>query len=201
VDYTGWSSDGRVFDSSVVRGRPSTFPLDRSLAGWKECVQLMTLGEKRRCWVPEALAYKGQAGRPRGLVVFDIELLDMRGNPTVPPADVKEPPADARRTADGLAYKVLRPGTGERMPSRFDRVLVHYTGWTTDGKMFDSSVARGTPATMDLDQVIRGWTEGVPMMVEGERARFWIPEALAYKGEAGQPRGMLVFDIELVKIQ
>ena len=161
----------------------------------------MTLGEKRRCWVPEALAYKGQAGRPKGTVVFDIELLDMRGNPTVPPPDVKEPPSDAKRTGNGLAYKVLRPGTGTRMPSRFDKVLVHYTGWTTDGKMFDSSVARGAPAAMSLDEVIRGWTEGVGMMVEGERTRFWIPEALAYKGEAGQPRGMLVFDIELIKIQ
>jgi FKBP-type peptidyl-prolyl cis-trans isomerase len=201
VDYTGWSSDGRMFDSSIARGKPSTFPLDRSLPGWKECVQLMTVGEKRRCWVPEALAYRGQAGRPKGTVVFDIELLDTRGNPTVPPADVKGPPADARRTANGLAYKVLRPGTGTRMPSPFDKVVVHYTGWTTDGRMFDSSVARGTPATMGLDDVIRGWTEGVGQMVEGERTRFWIPEALAYKGEAGQPRGLLVFDIELVKIQ
>jgi peptidylprolyl isomerase len=80
-------------------------------------------------------------------------------------------------------------------------VVVNYTGWTTDGRMFDSSVARGAPATMGLDDVIRGWTEGVGLMVEGERARFWIPEAMAYKGEAGQPRGMLVFDIELIKIQ
>jgi peptidylprolyl isomerase len=57
------------------------------------------------------------------------------------------------------------------------------------------------PATMSLESVIRGWTEGVPLMVEGERTRFWIPQDLAYKGEAGQPRGMLVFDIELIRIQ
>jgi len=201
VDYTGWSSDGRMFDSSISRGKPSTFPLDRALAGWRECVQLMTVGERRRCWVPESLAYKGAAGRPKGTVVFDIDLIDTRPSPLIPPPDVKEPPADAHRTADGLAYKVLRPGTGTRHPSSFSTVVVHYTGWTTDGKMFDSSVARGMPATMSLDSVIRGWTEGVPLMVEGERTRFWIPQDLAYKGEAGQPRGMLVFDIELVKIQ
>src|SRR3954470_6530167 len=105
VDYTGWSADGKIFDSSAARGKPSTFPLDRSLAGWKECVQLMTIGEKRRCWVPETLAYKGQAGRPKGTVVFDIELLDTRGNPMVPPPDLKGPPDDAKHTADGLAYK------------------------------------------------------------------------------------------------
>ena len=201
VNYTGWSSDGRMFDSSVARGKPSTFPLDKTFAGWRECVQLMTIGEKRRCWVPESLGYKGAANRPKGTVVFDIELVDTRPSPLIAPPDVKAPPEDAHRTADGIAYKVLRPGTGARHPSSFSMVVVHYTGWTTDGKMFDSSVARGAPATMSLDGVIRGWTEGVQLMVEGERTRFWIPQELAYKGEAGQPRGMLVFDIELIKIQ
>jgi peptidylprolyl isomerase len=67
--------------------------------------------------------------------------------------------------------------------------------------MFDSSVARGMPATLSLDEVIRGWAEAMQMMVEGERTRFWIPENLAYKGEAGSPKGMLVFDIDLIKIQ
>ena len=57
------------------------------------------------------------------------------------------------------------------------------------------------PMTLELNGVIPGWTEGVPLMVEGERTRFWIPESLAYKGEAGQPRGMLVFDIELIRIE
>jgi peptidylprolyl isomerase len=201
VHYTGWSSDGRMFDSSYARGNPSMFPLNRALPGWRECVQLMVLGETRRCWVPESQAYKGAAGRPKGMVVFDIELLDTRQSPTIAPPDVKGPPSDARRTASGLAFKVLRPGTGTRHPNDGDRVTVHYTGWTTDGKMFDSSVMRGTPATFGLDQVIKGWTDGVQLMVEGEKSRFWIPQDLAYKGEAGSPRGMLVFDIELIKIE
>jgi peptidylprolyl isomerase len=202
VHYTGWAaSDGRMFDSSIARGNPSTFPLDRVMAGWRECVMLMNVGEKRRCWLTQDLAYRGQAGRPTGPVVFDIELLDTRTSPTIAPPDVKEPPADAHRTASGLAYKVLKPGTGARNPSQFGQVTVHYTGWTTDGKMFDSSVVRGTPATFRLDDVIRGWTEGVPLMVEGERTRFWVPESLAYKGQAGQPKGMLVFDIDLIRIQ
>jgi peptidylprolyl isomerase len=67
--------------------------------------------------------------------------------------------------------------------------------------MFDSSVTRGAPVTLGLDQVIAGWTEGVQLMVEGERTRFWVPQNLAYKGEAGGPRGMLVFDIDLVAIE
>ena len=202
VHYTGWAvNDGRMFDSSVARAEPSTFPLSKVMAGWRECVQLMTVGEKRRCWIPESLAYKGQAGRPAGTVVFDIELIDAQVSPTIPPPDVKEPPADAKKTSTGLAYKVLRPGTGARHAAAWSRVTVHYTGWTTDGKMFDSSVLRGKPATFELGGVIPGWTEGVPLMVEGERTRFWVPENLAYKGEAGQPRGMLVFDIELTRIE
>jgi peptidylprolyl isomerase len=200
VNYTGWSSDGKMFDSSVTRGNPSTFPLSRVMPGWRECVQLMTVGEKRRCWVPQELAYKGQKDRPTGTVVFDIELIDTRQSPTIPPPDVAAPPADAKKTASGLAYKVLRPGIGVRHPSAFGEVLVHYTGWTTDGKMFDSSIPSGGPRPMRLDEVIRGWTEGVQLMVEGERMRFWIPQDLAYRGQSGSPRGMLVFDIELVKI-
>jgi peptidylprolyl isomerase len=81
------------------------------------------------------------------------------------------------------------------------RVTVHYTGWTTDGKMFDSSVMKGTPATFNLTDVIKGWTEGVQLMVEGEKTRFWIPQELAYQGQSGGPRGMLVFDIELITIE
>ena len=202
VQYTGWSSDGQMFDSSLTRPTPSMFPLNRAMAGWRECVSLMVLREVRRCWVPEPLAYRGAAGRPKGTVVFDIELLDARPNPTTAPADVKTPPADARKTPGGVAIKVLRPGTGTRRPTAFSKVTVHYSGWTTDGQLFDSSVARGAPATFDLGGgVIRGWTEGVQEMVEGERARLWIPQELAYKGEAGSPRGMLVFDIDLIRIE
>lgn len=202
VHYTGWvASDGRMFDSSIARGGPSTFPLDKALPGWRECVQLMALGEKRRCWVPESLAYKGQSGRPTGTVVFDIELIGTQPNPAVAPADVKQPPSDAKKTSTGLAYKVLRVGTGARNPAAWSKVTVEYTGWTTDGKMFDSTVVRGKPITMELSGFIPGWSEGVSLMVEGQRMRLWIPESLAYKGEAGQPRGMLVFDVELIKIE
>jgi FKBP-type peptidyl-prolyl cis-trans isomerase len=201
VHYIGWSGDGNMFDSSHTKGSPVMFPLNKSLAGWRECVLLMTVGEVRRCWIPQNLAYRGQPGRPAGTVVFDIELIETRTNPATPPPDVKEPPADAMKTASGLAYRVLRRGIGARRPASFDRVTVHYTGWTTDGKMFDSSVSRGNPTTFRLDSVIAGWTEGVGLMVEGERTRFWIPQELAYKGEAGGPRGMLVFDVELIRIE
>ena len=119
--------------------------------------------------------------------------------PIPPPADVAAPPSDATRTSSGLFYKVLVEGTGAS-PAAVDQVKVDYTGWTIDGEMFDSSVARGAPATFGLDQVIAGWTEGLQLMKEGGSHRLWIPESLAYRGMAGRPAGMLVFDVELLEV-
>jgi peptidylprolyl isomerase len=120
---------------------------------------------------------------------------------TIPaPADVAAPPADAQTTPSGLASKVLKPGAGTVHPTLTDSVKVHYTGWTTDGKMFDSSVVRGTPITFALNHVIAGWGEGVQLMVEGEKRRLWIPAKLAYEGHPDRPQGMLVFDVELIQI-
>ena len=198
--YTGWTTDGEMFDSSVVRGAPIRFPLDRVIAGWTEGLQLMVEGEKRRLWIPEELAYQGREDRPKGMLVFDVELISIY-QPPAAPVDVAAPPADAVTTKSGLASKVLQSGTGTKKPTRFSTVTVHYTGWTTDGKMFDSSVERGQPASFPLDGVIRGWTEGLQLMVEGEKRRFWIPEKLAYQGRKGAPQGMLVFDVELISIK
>ena len=208
VDYTGWTTDGRMFDSSVKRGRPATFPLNGVIKGWTEGVQLMVEGEKTRFWIPAELAYgetPRRPGAPAGMLVFDVELKSIQATPKIDvPPDVAAPPADAQKTASGLAYKVLKPGSGDRKPAATEVVRVHYTGWTTDGKMFDSSVARGEPATFPLNRVIKGWTEGVQLMQVGEKTRFWIPADLAY-GETpsrpGAPAGMLVFDVELLAIE
>jgi peptidylprolyl isomerase len=203
VHYTGWTTDGEMFDSSVVRGEPIGLPLDRVIAGWTEGLQLMVVGEKRRLWIPEELAYQGQPGKPAGMLVFDVELLAIQEKKPAPvaPADVAAPPADAEVTKSGLASKVVQTGSGSEHPTKTSTVTVHYSGWTTDGKMFDSSVVRGEPASFPLNQVIQGWTEGVQLMVVGEKRRFWIPEKLAYQGRPGAPAGMLVFDVELLDIQ
>lgn len=211
VHYTGWTTDGERFDSSHGRGRPSIFPLNRVIAGWGEGVQLMVEGEKRRFWIPEELAYGGQTGRPQGMLVFDIELLEIAAAPRTaapappkaPPAprDVAAPPDHAERLKSGLAWIVLEEGHGTRRPKVAHDVTVHYTGWTTDGHMFDSSLTRGQPSTFNLTQVIRGWAQGIRLMVEGEKRRFWIPEKLAYQGRPGKPKGMLVFDVELIEIK
>lgn len=202
VHYAGWTTDGELFDSSYRRNRPATFGLDQVIPGWTEGVQLMLVGEKRRFWIPEALAYAGQPGAPAGMLVFDVELLEAVEPPPPPavPSDVSAPPADAERTSTGLASRVISAGTGTTHPTATSRVRVHYSGWTTDGAMFDSSVTRGEPAEFGLNQVIPGWTEGVQLMVEGETRRFWIPVELAYNNRPGRPAGMLVFDVQLLQI-
>lgn len=314
VHYSGWTTDGKLFDSSVQRGEPTSFPLNGVIKGWTEGLQLMVEGEKRRFWIPADLAYgeTAEGGRPSGTLVFDVELIsikevakvpedaekaadgtafkkispatgegkpgkddlvtfhfkaetmdgqtvqDTHGEPTPPtapldklppamgnqfqemgpgekrriwiseprapgghivadielisfkaappapkaPEDVAKAPDDAEKTSSGLASKVIEKGSGTTKPKATDTVEVHYSGWTTDGKLFDSSVQRGETASFPLNGVIAGWTEGLQLMVEGEKRRFWIPGNLAYgdTAEGGRPSGMLVFDVELVKI-
>ncbi len=124
---------------------------------------------------------------------------------TVPaPPDVAAPPANALRTPDGLASRILVVGLGDEHPGPHSSVTVNYTGWTPDGKMFDSTSLPGRgPATFSVDGVIPGWTEGLQLMRRGEKRRFWIPANLAYGDNPppGGPSGPLVFDIELLDIR
>ena len=103
----------------------------------------------------------------------------------------------------GLQYQVLREGNGKK-PSAKDSVKCHYEGFLIDGTVFDSSVQRGEPATFGLQQVIAGWTEGLQLMQEGAKYRFFIPYRLAYgEGGAGQmipPYAALIFDVELIEV-
>jgi FKBP-type peptidyl-prolyl cis-trans isomerase FklB len=107
-------------------------------------------------------------------------------------------------TASGLQYIVLKEGTG-KSPKATDSVMCHYEGFLTNGTVFDSSIQRGTPATFPLGGVIKGWTEGLQLMKEGGKTRFFIPYDLAY-GEAGAsgaipPYAALIFDVELIEVK
>lgn len=106
-------------------------------------------------------------------------------------------------TASGLQYLVLQAGTGSQHPQATDRVTVHYHGTLIDGTVFDSSVDRGEPIEFGLNQVIKGWTEGLQLMVVGEKARLFIPSELAYGNKAAgriAPGSTLIFDVELLAI-
>ncbi len=111
-----------------------------------------------------------------------------------------------KATDSGLLYEVISEGSGPKPQSPTDTVVVHYTGMLVDGTQFDSSVERGQPSTFALNNVIKGWTEGVQLMNTGSKYRFYIPPELAYGADArpGSPIGpnsTLIFDIELIEIK
>jgi FKBP-type peptidyl-prolyl cis-trans isomerase len=203
-----WSPAGELLQSTGEDGRPAELPLDKlRIGGLPDAIKTMVAGEKKIAWIPADVAFGANLppGAPAGGIVVEVELLSFKeGVPPPPvPVDVAAVPADAEKTASGLASKLLSKGSGKEHPKATDKVTVHYSGWTLDGKLFDSSVTRGEPSSFGLNQVIAGWTEGVQLMVTGEKRRFWIPAGLAY-GEnpgGGRPGGMLVFDIELFEIQ
>jgi peptidylprolyl isomerase len=201
VHYTGWTTDGRMFDSSESRGEPVTFPLNRAVPGWSEGVQRMVVGERRRLWIPEALAYRGRPGMPAGTLVFDVELISFAPAPTRPPVppDVAAPPPDAQRSTSGLAWKVLQPGRSDERPDGDSLVEVQFTTWTPDGVQVESTVERGRPSILPVSHVIPAWREALVQMRVGERRRLWAPASLAYGGRGG-PVGPVVFDLELVRI-
>lgn len=123
---------------------------------------------------------------------------------TIPaPADVAAIPADATMTEGGVAIRFIQEGDRVGFPTLGDEITIHYTGWQTDGTMFDSSRLRGEPNTFSLGGLIPGWKLSVPLMSKGSRALIWIPGDLAYDNRPDRPdapKGMLVFDIELIDI-
>ncbi|MCB2113586.1 MAG: FKBP-type peptidyl-prolyl cis-trans isomerase [Parvularculaceae bacterium] len=216
VHYVGTLIDGTEFDSSRRRGAAARFPLNRVIPGWTEGVQLMSEGDKYRFFIPSELAY-GEAGTPGGPIgpnealIFDVELIkvsNLERNLDAAKRFLAEnaKKAGVKTTASGLQYEVLTKGaSGGQSPNDADKVRVNYEGRLLNGTVFDSSYDRGEPIEFPLNRVIAGWTEGVQLMSEGDKFRFFIPAELAY-GEAGTPGGpigpneALIFDVELLNV-
>ena len=115
----------------------------------------------------------------------------------------KENP-DVLETASGLQYQILNKGDGDVHPTASSTVKVHYHGTLLDGTVFDSSVERNEPISFPLNRVIRGWTQGVQLMVVGDKFKFFIPSRLAYGNSAAgaiQPGSLLIFEVELLAIE
>jgi len=152
---------------------------------------LSPVGETRRWWFSTG----DNSIQPQ---IFDLTIV---GNvdPVPAPADVSAIPANASKTSSGLAYRVIKKGTGTGHPILQSTITIDYSGWTPDGKLFDSSITRGEKAVFPLNGLISGWKEGLPLMSPGDTYRFWIPGYLAYDSipNANGPKGMLVFDVTL----
>lgn len=200
VHYAAWDATGKLIDTTYRKDVPRQVNLGKTIQGWREGIELMTVGERRRLWIPERLArvVEGKRPKPGDYVVFDMELLKLEKTPD-PPPDVSSPPKSATKLSSGVAILELAPGTGDKTPRAQDEVRVHYAGWTTDGACFDST-SGGEPSSFKLTDVIPGWAEAIQKMVKGQKIRMWIPENMAYKGASGHPKGMLVFEVELVEI-
>jgi len=208
VIYTVWRPDGRVF-ATTSSATPQRIKLAESVAGVVEAVQMMSLGEKRRLWLPYALAFGSKPNiynAPTTDLVYELTLVKVISAPT-PPRNLTAPPG-AKKTPSGLTYQVLKPGTGQRHPSDTSRVTVSYSAFTPDGKMFETSLATADSVSIRMDRLMPGWREGLELMVEGEHTVLYIPGKLAHgdikPGEVrapfDPPAGPVVFDLELVKI-
>lgn len=199
------SADGVVHldaDKDGVQAR-SFRSLARDMPALARAMMSAPIGETRRWWIDASAMRPGYPGMPDLAHVIDLTVV---GNydPLKPPSTVSGPPASAVRTASGLAYEVLKHGQGGAKPTVESTIEIHYNGWTTDGKLFDSSIQRDQPAVFPMSQLIAGWQEGVQLMSPGDSFRFWVPGQLAYDNQPpqpGTPRGMLVFDVTLFSVQ
>lgn len=119
------------------------------------------------------------------------------------PSDVGAPPANAQKKESGVHFVILYPGEGDATPTVDAIVTAEYTGWTSDGKKFDSSKDKGKPLVQRLGNLIKGWQEGVLGMKKGEVRRMWIPEHLGYgnNSDPSAPKGTIVFDVKLISFE
>lgn len=230
VHSTGWLQSGKVFESTKFGEVPATLSLKWGVKGWSEGVRGMKVGGIRRLEVSPELGF-GELGRPPAVppnetLVYELELLEVmempsqaeqtfsdpnefpevvRGKPGPPVPQTRVDGITPVTTESGLKYWEIKEGTGPA-PQPDSTVKVHYSGWLTDGRMFDSSVQRGEPATFSLQGVIKGWTEGVGSMKVGGKRRLEIPPQLGYgkRGHAASqipPGATLIFEIELLEVK
>jgi peptidylprolyl isomerase len=213
VHYRGTLADGTEFDSSYSRGQPIEFTLGRGMVipGWDEGIGLMRKGGKARLIIPPNLGYGAQGAGgvipPNATLTFEVELVDIRPGPPPPPeAPTTVEESDYTTTPSGLKYYDLEVGTGAEASSGTTAV-VHYTGWLTDGTMFDSSLTRGEPFPFPVGggRVIRGWDEGVAGMRVGGTRQLVVPASLGYgdrgAGNVIPPGATLVFEVELLEVR
>lgn len=209
VHYAGYlGTDNTLFDSSYERDQPIVFTLGRNMVirGWDQALKHLRVGDKARVWIPAEYAY-GEQGRgpipPNTDLIFDLEVID--GRELLKPELVSLAEKDTLETDSGLQIIMVRQGTGDT-PPRGSILVVHYSGFLSDGTLFDSSIQRDTPFrfVFGTGQVLRGWDEGFLHLNKGAQARFIMPPHLAY-GNRGAgpipPNETLIFDVELIDIE
>jgi peptidylprolyl isomerase len=213
VSFKAWRRDGTLFSTSTTMNDSDVLCLNAAIEGVSEALKDMTAGEKRRLWIPADLTFHADHHHgqkrpedeepPHKDLTFDLELLSILKAPPTP-GDLKQPPATAVRTPSGLAYQVLKNGTGTTHPSARSTVTVHFSAWQNDGRLFESTVLTNHPALVSLATAPQGWREALCLMVAGEKTRFWIPANLGFGDKPANrfnPPGDLLYEIELLSVQ
>ncbi len=203
VKFSCFTPKGEFVVGHTGQGGPLTLSKKTvPLAFMNDALEYLKPGARVVMRVPAKIGVGQRSGNPVLQPGSDeIWVLDCTGTMSFTKPEFQMPDeSELTTTASGLKYKTIREGTG-KSPKVSNRVLAHYAGWLTDGKGFDNSYDRGAPSEFPLGNVIPGWTEGLQLMVVGEKRRLWIPQDLAYAGRPGRPQGMLVFDVELIEIK
>lgn len=209
--FSDWHLDSTKMMQSIGSTRftkPHKFILGEGsfVKGSDEAIIGMNVGETRTIIIPSHLAY-GEAGigpvPPNTDLKLTIKVIESRVPKVVKQWDVDE--SKLKKTKSGLQYAIIEEGTGAQADSG-KLVTVHYSGFLTDGKKFDSSVERDEPFSfvVGIGMVIRGWDEGIQLLREGSTARFVIPSEIAYGSQSNEvipPNATLIFDVQLLKVE
>jgi FKBP-type peptidyl-prolyl cis-trans isomerase/tetratricopeptide (TPR) repeat protein/predicted Ser/Thr protein kinase len=203
LSYTGWLTDGTMFDSSRDKGKkPIEMPVGAFVQGWNEAVQMMTVGERWKLTIPPELGYGAKGAPPRippdATLVFDMELLAIVSPPFLAPN-----PDRQKTTASGLTFEVVVPGEGDP-PAATDGVEYHFGLYTASGKLLQWSGRTGKPWRANRDKLtLEFLKEGLYMMPEGSTYRFEVPAKLAFgdRDLPGLPSGSVtVWQVEMLRI-
>ena len=216
VFYTGWLVDGSVFDSNKKSKTPAEFKLGGVIMGWQRGIPGMKIGGIRKLVVSPEMGYSNQNKPkipPYSTLIFEVELVDFAATASqnvtegtgTPMSDGSnggtDDPGLKPIGSAGLKYRDLKEGTGAPVVAGTS-VTVHYTGWLADGTVFDSSKKNGKPFTTSLNDVVKGWGEGIPGMKPGGIRKLVIPGALGYgargAGSDIPPNATLIFEVELI---
>jgi FKBP-type peptidyl-prolyl cis-trans isomerase len=206
VHYSGWTADGRLFDSSENSGTAPTVAVNGVISGWTEALQGMVEGEKRRIWIPGNLAFgkSGKPGRPAGDLIYDLQLLRIEPAFQLPkaPENLTTPPSGAVLETNGIKWVKLENGRGNRHLVDVSQIGLHFTIWHANGEIAATTRHSNQARSYKIEELPLSLREIVKSMHEGESRRLWLPENPTPPGPTRLilPKGKAVMDILLESI-